>query len=152
MDIGLFYDNEISLMDIAVNKNDLVADEGLETSALISLYSDRRAAEDIRIDDPEARQGWWGDLVQGFELGSLLWLQARAKLTQNEINLTRMYIEECLEWMKEDGVAKDVIVELEQIGSVETPILVANIRIFKSDGTIEEQKFDDLWENQIQKG
>ena len=48
--------------NINILGNDAERDPGLETSILISLFSDRLAdIEDLLPDNTGERRGWWGD-------------------------------------------------------------------------------------------
>ncbi|MTI13370.1 phage GP46 family protein [Sansalvadorimonas verongulae] len=99
--------------DLQVLAGDLTTDEGLENPILISLFTDRRAPDDITIPDSVSRRGWWGDALaeqEGDEIGSLLWLIQREKLTQKIAEDARRYCEEALAWLVKDGVAENVVV------------------------------------------
>jgi len=153
MDIAVTYSNENQAMDIELDNDDLKFEEGLSTSVLLSLYLDSRAKDDSGIDNPDLMRGWWGDLLAESPLnvgiGSNIWLLSRSSLTQTTYNLVELYIEECLQWMITDGVAKKILVAVEQTGSIETPIVSVVVSIFKRDGNVETSKFNDLWENQF---
>ena len=106
--------------DLAIENGDLFTDDGLDTAALISLFTDRRAEEDDVIDPLDRnqdRRGWAGDLVglPGDRIGSRLWLLQRATLpTDTRFGgvptalLVQQYAAEALAWMLEDGVASSV--------------------------------------------
>lgn len=83
----------------------------------ISLFTWRRAEDDDPYD--EQRFGWWGDSyppVSNHKIGSRLWLLTRRKLTDETIRDARCYIEEALQWLKDDFVVLDFSVELSRVG------------------------------------
>lgn len=107
------------LADWLLGNNGLVADDGLHTAVLISLYSDRLAnADDVlpEIANPGAlpdRRGWWADGLgpgdeAGDRIGSRLWLLARAKRTMQNLRAAEAYAREALAWMVTDGIANRV--------------------------------------------
>lgn len=119
--IGLTYDNATQLSDLTRDGKNLVTDEGLETAVLLSLFTRRRALDSDELPDPGGgdQGGWWGDRyseVEGDLLGSRLWLLARSKSSQDVVNRARVYSEEALQWMVDDGMAKSVEVETERQG------------------------------------
>lgn len=99
---------------IATGGADLELDEGLEAAVLISLFTDRRAAEgDVLPDNGDDRRGWWGDalpVVAGDQVGSKLWLLRREKQTQAALGRAAQYARESLAWLVEDQVATSVAV------------------------------------------
>lgn len=92
----------------------LADDDGLETAIILSLFTDRRAADDDELPDgTDDRRGWWGDAhpeVPGDAFGSRLWLLFREKDMQSAVNRAREYTEEALAWLVDDGVARRVVV------------------------------------------
>lgn len=98
-------------LDIAVELGDLVHDDGLVTSVLVSLLSDGRAPPEAITPtlDSEPR-GWWPD-TEADRFGSLLWLLAREKQTTETAARAREYTRAALAWMLEDQVASRILVE-----------------------------------------
>jgi phage gp46-like protein len=98
--------------DLSIAANDLAIDEGLETAVILSLFTDRRAAEgDVLPDDQTDRRGWWGDDgsdVPGDLIGSRLWLLAREKEQAIVLRRAREYAREALQWLIDDRVAAAV--------------------------------------------
>jgi phage gp46-like protein len=105
-DIGLTWDGTFA--DLSISQNDLASDEGLETSVLISLFTDRRAEPgDVLPDGTTDRRGWWADaapVVADDRIGSRLWLLDRAKQTPDVLPRAEEYAREALQWMIEDRV------------------------------------------------
>ena len=133
--------------DLLFSDNDLETDEGLTTAVLISVYTDKRAKEDDNLDDRNDLRGWWGDEVseiEGDEIGSKLWLLDRASTTKETLSRAKTYLEDCVTWMVEDGVAAKVEAETFRLNAV----LAAIIRIYKNDGETITIKFSNLWEVQ----
>jgi phage gp46-like protein len=92
---------------------DLVAGDDLETSVILSLFTDRLATADDPLPDPTDgdRRGWWADdgAAEG-PLGSRLWLISREKET-NQVRLrAEDYCREALAWLLEDGVADEITI------------------------------------------
>jgi phage gp46-like protein len=118
-DIALVLSSDGLSADLAVENGDLVMDDGLDTAALISLFTDRRADADDPVDprDPFGARGWAGDLLaqSGDRIGSRLWLLERATLPTDvrfggalTAAMVQQYAAEALAWMIEDGVAASV--------------------------------------------
>jgi len=103
------------MVDMAIADNDLVTDDGLETAVILSLFVDRRAAdEDVLPPGMTDRRGWFGDavpIVAGDKSGSRLWMLMREKLTTETVTKAREFAEEALAWMVDDLVAEEVTVE-----------------------------------------
>lgn len=122
----------------------LAADEGLETAVILSLFTDRLAEPDDRLDGRD-RRGWWGDsfpVIEGDRIGSRLWLLAREKQTASTLNRAREYAREALQWLVEDGVAAGVQVDAEY---PRPGLLALIITITRPDGTTARFRFDNFW-------
>ena len=78
-----------------------------------SLFTWRRARDGDDVPDGASRMGWLLDS----ELGSRLWLLARAKVTAQTLIDARQYAEEALAWLVDDGVASKVAVTVERAAS-----------------------------------
>ncbi len=105
--------------DIALEGGDLAQDLGLRTSLLVSLFSDARAPEGSELPsgigtDP---RGWWGDLERRRPVGSLLWVQARSKVTLESIELLRSAAADALSWLVVDDIAEAVEVTASRGGA-----------------------------------
>ena len=115
MDAALVFDAATVSADLGLTGGDLVAEEGLKTAVLLSLFTDRRAEEDDELPAEESdRRGWWGDLVPPAprdRIGSKLWLLTREKLTRDVQNRAREYAREALQWLIDDRVAQSVSVD-----------------------------------------
>lgn len=134
--------------DVEFEGGDFKIDDGLETSLIVSLLSDRRAAES-QIFQPELRRGWIGDLVTtlpGFKLGSHLWLSEQAKITQETLSNLEDAAEKSLGWMLSNGLILSV-------GATATPIaasdVLLNITLTSPDGSVAIKAFN-LWKRTIE--
>jgi phage gp46-like protein len=99
--------------DFQVVNGDLALDDGLETSLIISLFTDRRAGDDDVLPDPmdSNRRGWWGDSyapIQGDLMGSRLWLRARERDEKQTFLRMKLDLEEATEWYVADGISSKV--------------------------------------------
>jgi phage gp46-like protein len=154
-DIKIRWDSGLVEGDFIFEDNDLSMDEGLATAVLISWFTDARAGDDDPIpnanNDQEFidKRGWWGDkvdeIVQDDKIGSLLWLGARDKATIENQNRQVQRATDALEWMKEDGVAKEITVTGERIELNNITVLALAAQIVKADGNEVNITFDPLW-------
>lgn len=111
-DVRLNY--EAMKFDINYRLGDLDTDEGLESSVLISLFTDKRVREEELPPGEESRRGWWGDEISPFfddQGGSKLWLLDRGKIDSTTRNKVEEYAREALDWLTDDGVASEVVVK-----------------------------------------
>lgn len=98
--------------DIKVENGDIVADNGLATSVLISLFSDARAPSAKMLPAGEAElKGWWGDLDDERKTGSLLWLINREKTIPEVAARAQEYCINALQWLKDEDIAENYTVE-----------------------------------------
>jgi phage gp46-like protein len=89
----------------------------LETAVLISWFTERRLEPgDDGAESLDYSGGWWGDSygVEGDRWGSRFWRLARQKATQDNISNAKIWAEEALAWMIEDGVTPAITVETER--------------------------------------
>lgn len=156
-DIKILWDDELIEGDLGFQNEDLVREDGLSTAVIMSLFTDRRAEDDDILDDQDDKRGWWGDRLENegediesfHQIGSRLWIIERASTTNANLQKAKIFIEEALEWLVEDGVAESVDVVVERQGRPETAILSFSVTIYKSDGTTEALTFDDVWNSQF---
>ena len=130
------------IYDITITNGDLTADDGLETSLIVSLLSDARA-DDSQVPQPESQRGWIGDLVApvpGYQYGSLLWLLEQSRLTQETLAMAENNARAALNWMVEDGLAQSIDV----IASRKNGSLILDIAVISPDGSTVRKAFD-LW-------
>jgi phage gp46-like protein len=113
--IRIEYNNIDQQADLDVSAGRIVEDDGMETSILISLFTDRiaDAGDDIVSTD---KRGWWGDSypdTSGDKTGSKLWQLMQGKLTQDARKKAIKHTEDALAWMVEDKVASKVTASAE---------------------------------------
>jgi phage gp46-like protein len=115
MDLALTSTPNGTTFDLALDGYDLASEQGLRSAVLVSLFTDRRAAADDEIPDgTNDRRGSWMDsypAVARDQMGSRLWLLARAKELPDTLERARAYTLEALQWLIDDGVAAAVNVE-----------------------------------------
>lgn len=115
---------------------------------LVSLFSDRVAGYDDELPAGQVwRRGWYADTADE-KIGSRLWLEEGAAVTDDTIDKNRHYAEEALAHLTRDGLATSVEIEMEIVDSPYNPaeaMLVAEItaRLDERRGVI--LKFPDLW-------
>lgn len=113
-DLALDLDLGTLAADLVFDGFGLVTDDSLRTAVIISLFTDRRAADDDRLPDAGTdRRGWWADTfapIEGDLIGSRLWLLSREKQLREAVARAEEYAREALEWLIEDGIAASVIV------------------------------------------
>jgi len=134
--------DETGIYDISIENGDFKPDDGLETSLIVSLFSDARA-DDSQIPQPEDQRGWIGDLVAavpGYQFGSLLWLLEQARLTQETLASAENNARAALGWMIEDGLAQAI----EVIAARQSGALILQITVTSPDGSPIRKAFD-LW-------
>lgn len=134
--------------DLAIEGGDLVLEEGLQTAAVISLFSDRRARpDDVLPADDGDRRGWVGDAwprVDGDQIGSRLWLLNREKDIPETLRRAREYARESLAWLIEDGIGASLDV---QASVPMRGVLRLELTVNRRDGSALNHQFDTLWEN-----
>ena len=143
-DLKIKWDDLYGTGDIVFTGGDLERDEELTTAVLMSIYTDQRDDDSEFLDD---RRGWWGDLTtDADEIGSKVWRLQREKITQENLTSLKQYLEDCLAWMVEDGVANSVEAEVER---ADINKVYARIVISKGENEL-VIKFTDLWEAQFE--
>lgn len=149
-DIGLkIFTDKISgnsYLDIKIGETDIEADEGLETAVLLSLFTDQRVTvEELPTFETDQR-GWWGDLLSDItddKIGSKLWTLKREKTTTETLQRFIDFTREALQWMIDDGVADDVLVDAEYI---RRGFIKVTIEISKPKGL--NESFELIWNGQ----
>ncbi|MEB0312149.1 phage GP46 family protein [Pseudomonas sp. 10B1] len=141
-DISTVWNIDTGMGDWSVSGGALASGDDLETAVLISVFSDRLAGDDDVLPDGSTdRRGFWGD--DDVPLGSKLWLLDRSRLTTDVANTAKIYIEESLKWIIDDGVASSVKVTM----SIAPPrTLGALVVITRGDGAVVSLSFSRLWQ------
>ena len=152
-DIKIRWDTDLMEGDFIFEDNDFATDDGFGTAVLISWFSDQRASDDDIIPNADAdfvdKRGWWGDLVDpvavGDKIGSKLWLLERSKTTPENMARAVEYGTQALEWMKIDGIAKEITVTAEKLKYNNDYILALQAQIIKADNNLVNVSFDPEW-------
>ena len=123
----------------------LAGDDGLETAVVLSLFTDRLAADGDAGVAPTARRGWWGDAyadAPGDRMGSRLWQLAREKQTPVVLARAELYAREALQWLVDDGVASTVVVAAEWVRS---GVLGLAVTVKRSAAPVASFRFESFW-------
>ncbi|MCF8491349.1 MAG: phage GP46 family protein [Rhodospirillum sp.] len=153
-DLRLAWNSDLWAADLVTDASgDLLLDGGLETAVTLSLFTDARADADDELPAGAGtdRRGWWGDavpLIDGYRLGSKLWLLSREKTTVQILQRARRYAEEALAWMVTSGLASGVEVVTER--TAENWLALA-VTITRPDGPV-SYRYDRVWQLQAEKG
>ena len=149
-DVGFFdvgTDEDPRTPDLLIENGDLKADNGLETAALITLFSDRFVELENLPTNVTDQQGWWADLIStplNDLIGSNLWLSdASGKITDELINHIDDGLKEAFNWMIEDGVADTIETEVSRVGTYQ---LYFSVNIYRPNGDNIPLKF--IWDAQ----
>jgi phage gp46-like protein len=139
------------------NRGGLRAKAALHTAVVLSLFTDKRIADDhplrylVAGDDP---RGWWGDGadvradLHETELGSLLWVFERSVLTEEIRRWAEAIALEALTPLIAQGLA----VRIEAQASAEFAMnrLDLAVQIYGRDGArLYDQRFADVWAQSI---
>lgn len=145
-DVG-FFDVGAPCPDLVIENGDLKADNGLETAALISLFSDKRVSLEELPRGENDRMGWWADLISETgddQIGSRHWILERiGKVNTDTAVEFESILQEAFEWMLDDGIAAQVVVTAER---TESDRIEGSVKIFKPDGDNIPFKF--VWDGQ----
>ena len=142
-DLALAWNNLLGSGDIRVIGADLLAEEGIETAILISLFTDARVREDELPSGHTWRRGWWGDGVEDEPdiTGSKLWTLRRSKATPELLVRARAFCRQALQWMIMDGIAVAVNVNTNYSAPGVMQIFV---EVVEPDRTRQEFQFTDV--------
>lgn len=144
-DIALVFDNETGQADVEISENDLLADDGLRTAVLLSLFCDRRAGEGDALFEGTDRRGWWADgipVVAGDLWGSRLWLLDRSTNTAVTFAQAEGFALEALQWLVDDGIASAVRAAATQ---VDTNQWLLTIEIDRPGRDVAKFRFTNVW-------
>jgi len=126
--------------DIGLDGHDLATEQGLRNAVLVSLFTDRRAADDDPLPaGDDDRRGCWMDGFDDHIRGSRLWLLSREAATADVLLRAQEYAEEALAWMVARGVARAVTVTAQWRHS---SMLVMRVVIALADGTPFDESFN----------
>lgn len=144
-DVG-FFNVGTECPDLVIENGDLKADNGLETPALISLFSDKRVTFEELPSGLTDRRGWWADLtseIVGDQIGSRLWTLELAKVINSTAVELESMLAEAFQWMLDDGIATKVVVTAARAGINQ---IDGEALISKPDG--DDIPFKFIWDGQ----
>ncbi len=136
--------------DFIYEAGDLYSDQGITSAVIISWFTDARAADDDILPDfnDSDPRGWWGDLaspdVENDRIGSLLWLLERSKTISSVLIDAKRYGEDALQWLIDDDVASEIIVDAERQGLPGNDQLTMSARIIMTDGHVVTVRLKDI--------
>jgi phage gp46-like protein len=160
-DIRHIWSNDLLMGDWLIEPPDLAHDHDLETSVIISLFTDRLAdPDDVLPDFSGDRRGWWGDTGPAPEdfIGSKLWLLTREKATNQTRLRAEEYCREALQWMLDDDAADQIDVAaawaeqggvLVQQGSSVLGHLQISIDIWRKGERILSRTYGSYWGDEL---
>jgi phage gp46-like protein len=81
----------------------------------VSLLTDRRAEKtDILPCNYTNMRGYVGDAIDNIRIGSRIWLLEDANNTSKIRGMVKAYAEESLKWLIDDGLAKEINIDVSQ--------------------------------------
>lgn len=130
--------------------------EALATAVIVALGTDGLAAPSDILPDPDSsdRMGWWGNLDaaeiwDGWDIGSLLWLHKRDKITPPEaiqgatVQRIENHIRDAIEPFMNRRIGSNFDVWVERTRRQEISAL---IRIYRGPLAEIELRYQMLWE------
>lgn len=137
--------------DWALDAMLLAADDGLLTSVLLSLYTDRQARADDTLPNADLgdtdRRGWCGDALNddpNDKEGSRLWLNTSAKQLQAVLVNDEAYAREALQWMLDDGIASKLDISA---FSPRAGWRALSVAIHRPNQPVTRYQFENFWSN-----
>ena len=131
-------------------------DQALASAVIVALGTDRLAAPDDILPDPDStdRAGWWGDLDaeaihNGWPIGTRLWLLKRDKIVGPEAEqgstVARIieYIREALQPFVDQRIATTFDVEVTRVNIERIDTLIT---IYRGPTRPIELRFQVLWD------
>lgn len=117
-DAVLQYDESTGAFDIVLEGGEIRQSTGLVSAVIVSLFSDRRAANDDPLpDNTNDRRGCWTDSYTDSPIGSRLWLVSREKMVAGLADRIEGYAREALQWLIDDGEVQAVQLQAERLTS-----------------------------------
>lgn len=137
--------NEFGKFDISFAENgDFSLTSGFDTAIAMSIFCERRALPN-EVPVSSRRRGFWGNvasLLEGFEIGSKIWLVRQERLTEETINKIKDYLNQGLAWFVSEGWAVDVSTSVVAIDG----IVRIDVTIERPNGQVETRGYD-IWQN-----
>ena len=141
-DVSLNYTKGYWDFDWTIN-GDISTKESLDTQILMSILEEVRATQ-AEIPESNKRRGWIGnESTPNFQQGSKTWLFEQERVTGTTLNDLGPIVRNSLQWMIDDGVAKNVVVEQPFLRSGKVAVFIS----FSRDGSKVERGYYELWNN-----
>ena len=106
-DVKLFYFTADGTLPgtgrLRIENSDLIADNTIATAIVNSLLIDKRYNNE---------QGFWGDVLLGRSIGSLLWTLERATINDTTIALIKQYSTDALQWLLDQKMISSIDVSV----------------------------------------
>jgi len=145
--VGFFWkDKTDHCPDLVIENGQIKFDQGLETSVLISAFSDRFVELDQLPAGTDDQKGWWADLISdiiGDKIGSEIWRLTRAKTSAQTASFLEGAMQDMLQWMIDDGIASKIVVTSRVIDNQQIDGLA---QIFRPSG--DDIPFKFAWDGQ----
>jgi phage gp46-like protein len=151
------YQTEVSVDWLLLGDGTLDDNEALATAVIVALGTDRLAAREDILPDPDStdRRGWWGDLEadqiwNGWPIGSRLWLLKREKIVgpgaQQGATLVRIqhYIQESIQPFIDLKIASRMDVTVARIDKQRIDTL---IRLYRGPELAVDLRYQILWDD-----
>lgn len=134
--------NADGIYDLVIDGSDFASAEGFETAIPTSYFTDARAPA-VQVQEAKNRRGWAGNILSADierELGGLLWILDQARIIEDVLNFGKSFAEDSIQWMLDDGEARNVAVTVEQQDD-------SSVKIFTSITTPDNTvlKYVSLW-------
>ena len=84
---------------LRVENSDLIADNTIATAIVNSLLIDKRYNNE---------QGFWGDVLLGRSIGSLLWTLERSTINETTLVLIKQYSTDALQWLLDQKIVTSI--------------------------------------------
>lgn len=145
IDLALQHDVDTDTYDLFLGPDgDLASTNSFETALLMSLFGEKRASIS-EMPIAQNRRGWLGNTfgdIEGFEMGSKLWLLDQARLTQDTLNLAITYAKDGMRWL----VDFEHLERVRVTGEIIDNNIRLDITLLRSEAISETRSFF-LWEN-----
>jgi len=134
---------ETAKWDLTIDSTgDILTADFFDTALLMSLYTEKRASES-EVSESRFRRGWIGNesFVDGFEIGSKIWLFEQSRLNRDTLNGITSAAIEGLQWFLNRGFAINLAVDTVLLKGIVT----LQVDIFRPNSKV-DRRFFRLWD------
>lgn len=133
--------------DIDFDGEDVSMSDSLQNAVILSLAIWNRSEIASGVAATRNVQGgWWADALNELPLGSKLYTVFRERLDESSLEKAKGMVKDALQWLIDDGVAKDVSVSASIAGRTSAEFVIS---VSKPDGDDEEFKWKTNWEASV---